>query len=140
MADRTSFLRLSEPELWAILRAFDLRPRPVSPLHELLAAAATLDETLAAGQASLAERGLAPEGRVSWALGAAVRALCEPEEQLSWVERGNLGTRFRRFYGRRELFVEHARSRSGEHALSFPWSRGMIAAGAARALNLEVPS
>jgi len=140
MSDQSVFIRLSEPELWAVIRSFTLTPTPVSPLHELVADAATLDEVVDAGRSSLVARKLADAERVNLALGSAVKVLCEPEELLSYAERGNIGTKFRRFYGRRELFVEHARSRSGEHAIAFPWTRGTIAALTARNLKLEVPS
>lgn len=140
MGVQSLVIRLSEPELWAVVRAYGLTPTSVSPLRDLLEDADTLDEVVDAGRASLARRELADGERINGALAAVVRVLCEPDERLEFVERGNLGTRDRRFYGRRELFVEYARSAAREHGFAFPWTRGGIAAMAARAMGLEVTS
>ena len=138
MSERALIIRLSEPELWAVVRNFELAPTPVSPLWELRENASTLDEILAAGRDSLVRRKLADANRTNWILGAAVKVLCEPQEQLSFMERGNIGTRLRRFFGRKELFVEHTCSLSNEHGIAFPWTRGTIVGMAARSLGMEV--
>lgn len=132
-------LVFTEPELWVMVRTLRLTPAPASPLREMAEAAATLDATLETGRRLLAGRNLLPEGRVNWPLALAVKALCEPDESYTISERGPLGTIYRYFYGRRGFFVEHAEP-PGEVALSFPYTRPMIAAAALRTLGIEAPA
>lgn len=131
-------LAFTDAEVWAALAAARLVPAAASPLRPLALAAATLNPVLPAGRAALAGRGLAPDGRLNWTLAAALKALSEPDESYVLTERGPLGTRYRRFWGRRGLFVEHA-SVPGEHVIGFPWTKAGIAAEAARTVGLDVP-
>lgn len=131
-------LGFTDAEVWAALAAARLVPTAASPLQTLVLSAGLLNPALAAGRSALAARGLAPEGRLNWPLAAALKALSEPDESYVLTERGPVGTRYRRFWGRRGLFVEHAEA-PGAHALGFPWTRAGIAAEAARTIGLDVP-
>lgn len=136
LAAKRALLDLSEPELWAALRAYDLVPTAGSPLAEMARAGATLNELLAHGRTLLENRGLAVNGRVNRLLGAALKALAEPDEAAAITERAGLGTRIRRFWGRQGLFVEHI-TLPGLHTIGFPFTRAQIAFETARALGLS---
>ena len=119
-------ITLTEPEIWAVIRAFDLEVTPVSPLSLMARSASTLDQLVEAGRKGLASQNLLESDRVNIALAAAVGVLCRPEECLSIVERGALGTLMRAYYGAGDLFVGHT-PLPGSQTLAFPYTRGALA-------------
>lgn len=132
-------LTLSEPELWAVIRAHRLPLVPVSPLAALAQAAATLDPLLDAGRQGLAAQKLTDGERINYLLVAAVKVLCHPQECLALVERGALGTHMRAYYGARELFIGHTRQET-QHVLAFPYTRAQLLGLAAQAAGLQPPA
>ncbi len=134
-----AIVTLTEPEVWAVIRAHNLEVAPVSPFALMAQSAKTLEPLVPAGRAALKAQGLVEGERINLALAAAVAVLCRPEECLSLMERGALGTLMRAFYGARDLFVGHV-PLPGSHTIAFPYARGTIAGAALATLGLEAPA
>ncbi|HNW91611.1 MAG TPA: hypothetical protein PKM88_01745, partial [bacterium] len=81
----------------------------------------------------------APRAQPARCTPAAVRVLCRPQECISLVERGALGTLMRAFYGANELFIGHT-PLVGSHTLTFPYTRGQLIGIAATTIGLEPPA
>lgn len=130
---------LTEPEVWAVIRAHKFAVVPASPFALMAQSATTLDQLLAAGRQGLQAQNLMDGDRINYVLAAAVRVLCHPQECISLVERGALGTLMRAFYGANGLFIGHT-PLVGSHTLTFPYTRGMLIGIAAQTMGLDAPA